>query len=100
MIKYYVYIIECSDSILYTGFTANLERRLRWHNEGYFPKVYTALRRPVKLIWSKAFVNRNEALKYERQIKGWTRRKKVALIENDFEALVKFSRNAYKRGLD
>jgi predicted GIY-YIG superfamily endonuclease len=82
----WVYILECSDGSYYTGCTSNLEKRIQEHNEGTH-QGYTVMRRPVKLLWSEYFANIREANEAERQIKGWTRKKKEALMRDDFEML-------------
>ena len=83
----YVYILLCADGSYYTGVTTNLERRLQEHQEGADPRAYTYARRPVKLVWAEEVPTYEDALRLERQIKGWRRAKKEALIRGDFEAL-------------
>jgi len=82
----WVYILECSDGSYYTGSTTDLRARFNQHCAGFFGG-YTASRRPVKLIWSEEFHDVEDAIRAERQIKGWSRRKKEALIRGDFNAL-------------
>ena len=85
---YRVYILECSDGTYYTGSAADVEKRLWQHQEGVSRTAYTYSRRPVKLVWCSEEVQRySDALRYERQIKGWTRAKKQALIANDYARL-------------
>ncbi|MBN2008269.1 GIY-YIG nuclease family protein [candidate division KSB1 bacterium] len=86
MEKAWIYIPECADGSYYTGKTENLERRLTEHQNGVF-KGYTSSRLPVKLIYSQVFSTYLEAINAERQIKGWSRAKKQALIRWDFELL-------------
>ncbi len=76
----YCYILECSDGTLYTGWTTDLERRVKTHNAGRGAK-YTAMRRPVSLVYSERLPNRSTAQKRELAIKRLTRAKKMALIE-------------------
>ena len=76
---FYVYILECSDGSYYTGHTDDLERRLETHNAGELDG-YTKNRRPLKLVFQQELPSRDEAFAAERQIKGWTRRKKEAII--------------------
>ncbi len=83
----YVYILLCADGSYYTGVTTDLERRLQEHQEGADPHAYTYTRRPVKLVWAEEVSTYEDALRLERQIKGWRRAKKEALIRGDFEAL-------------
>lgn len=96
MKMYYVYILECNDKSYYTGITNSLNRRLYEHNFGYDKNSYTFSRRPVILKWSEQFTDPNYAIMVEKQIKGWSRRKKQALIDENWEDLVKFSRS-YRR---
>ena len=85
---YRVYILLCSDGSYYTGSAANVEKRVWEHQEGALPTSYTFTRRPVKLLWASEEVERySDALRFERQIKGWSRAKKEALIRNDFDAI-------------
>ena len=89
--NYYVYIIECSDHFYYVGVTNDLERRIEEHNEGINPGCFTYKRRPVKLKYAEHFVNIQNAIAYEKQLKGWSRKKKEALFANDIEAIKKFA---------
>ena len=82
----YVYILKCSDNSYYTGKTDNIDVRIVQHNLGTF-KGYTFKRRPVKLLWSQGFISHIEAIQTERQIKGWTRAKKEALITGKLDLL-------------
>ena len=84
----YVYVLRCADGSLYIGATDNLEARLLKHNEGK-ASAFTAERRPVVLAYSEQCANRTGALQRERQLKGWTRAKKEALIAGDRELLRK-----------
>jgi predicted GIY-YIG superfamily endonuclease len=80
------YMLRCVDGTYYVGHTDNLERRIGEHEEGG-KCAYTETRRPVRLIWSQEFSTRAEALAAELQIKGWSRAKKEALADGNFEAL-------------
>ena len=91
-----VYILGCADGSLYTGKTVNLERRL-WEHENGIGGDYTKRRRPVKLLWSEVFPSESQAYVAERMIKGWTRAKKRALIEGDFDLLHELSKSSEKR---
>jgi predicted GIY-YIG superfamily endonuclease len=84
---YYVYILKCADGSYYTGSTSDLSKRLWEHQEGVSPFAYTFSRRPVELVWSEEVATYHEALTHERQIKGWSRAKKEALIRGDFQAI-------------
>lgn len=96
MKTYYVYILICSDNSYYTGITNNLERREAEHNEGNSGVAYTYSRRPVRLAWWTEFSNPDMAIELEKQIKGWSRRKKEALISGDWDKLKRLSKN-YKQ---
>jgi predicted GIY-YIG superfamily endonuclease len=96
---YFVYILKCADGSYYTGSTHNLMQRFEQHQSGEL-KGYTSSRLPVELVWSNEFPNKNEAFLAERQIKGWSRAKKEALIRNDFDLIhevVKQERRARER---
>ncbi len=82
----FVYILRCSDGSYYTGSTVDLEMRMVQHQTGYF-KGYTGSRLPVELVWQQDFATEHEAFVCERQVKGWTRAKKEALIRGDFDAI-------------
>ncbi|MGB0908201.1 MAG: GIY-YIG nuclease family protein [Maricaulaceae bacterium] len=85
----WVYILRCSDGSYYTGSYRGeeIETRLSEHNLAVDPKAYTAKRRPVTLVWAETFINADDAIAFERQVKGWSRKKKEALIRNEWEAL-------------
>jgi len=78
---YYLYILECSDGTLYTGITADLDRRIKEHNSSEFGAKYTSTRRPVKLVYSKKFSNRSRASKEEARIKKLTRAEKLSFLD-------------------
>jgi putative endonuclease len=84
--KWFVYMLECSDSTIYTGITNNLERRIKVHNSGKGSK-YVKNRLPVRLLWSIESENRSEASKLEIKIKKLTRNQKLNIIENKKEVL-------------
>ena len=81
---YFVYILQCSDGSYYTGMTTDLSKRLTEHETGADPKAYTFNRRPVKLVWQDSFLSQDEAFRAEHQIKGWSRKKKESLLQNDW----------------
>ncbi|HAU1034128.1 TPA: GIY-YIG nuclease family protein, partial [Legionella pneumophila] len=89
---FWVYILQCSDKSYYTGQTDNLEKRLTQHQDKMIPGCYTSTRLPIQLKFSQEFMSREEALNAERQIKGWSRRKKEALINGDWQALSDYSK--------
>jgi len=95
---YVVYILECSDGSYYTGSAADLSHRLWQHEIGASPTSYTYSRRPVKLVWTSEEVQRySDALRYERQIKGWSRAKKQALIRGDWDGIHEIVKNERKQ---
>jgi putative endonuclease len=88
----YVYIVQCCDGSLYTGSTRGaLDDRVNQHNAGSYGGC-TSTRRPVRLVYAEYFVRIMDAVSAERQIKGWSRAKKAALIRGDFDALKALSR--------
>lgn len=91
----YVYILKCADGSYYTGVTSNLEQRLFRHNTAYYPESYTASRRPLELVFYCEFTDINLAIEKEKQIKKWSRAKKEALINGDFEALANLAKKRF-----
>jgi putative endonuclease len=92
----FVYIVECSDSSFYTGVTNDLDRRIAEHNEGFNSKAYTFSRRPVKLVYFEDHSDPYYAIAREKQIKGWSRNKKIAMIEGKWEKLPELSKRKKK----
>jgi predicted GIY-YIG superfamily endonuclease len=88
--SFWVYILRCADGSYYTGHTDNLEKRLGEHQAGLCDG-YTATRLPVELVWSQDCATREEALAAERQIKGWRRKKKEAMIRGDWKEVRKLA---------
>jgi len=76
---WFVYILPCADSSLYTGITKDVKRRCQQHNDGTASR-YTRSRRPTKLVWKEPHLNRSSALKREAAIKRMTRRAKLEII--------------------
>ena len=88
----YMYILLCSDGSYYTGTArGGLEARVAEHNAGTYDG-YTNTRRPVILIFSEWFDQITDAIAAERQVKGWSRAKKEALIHGDFGRLRELSK--------
>jgi len=78
---WYVYILECADKSLYTGVTIDCERREREHNEhARLGARYTRSRRPVRMIWHHACLNRSQAMRFEYWIKRLSRADKQRLL--------------------
>jgi len=91
----YVYILECFDGSYYTGSTTDLERRFEQHQVGEGAK-YTRSRRPVRLIYSEEYDRIDVAFYREKQIQGWGRKKKQALIEGRLEELPVLSKKIFR----
>ncbi|OGD56719.1 hypothetical protein A2V71_04215 [Candidatus Berkelbacteria bacterium RBG_13_40_8] len=79
--KYFLYILQCYDNYLYTGITSNIKKRLEEHRQGLCP--LTKNRGSIKLVYREEFNTRIEAAKREKEIKGWRRSKKLALIDKN-----------------
>jgi predicted GIY-YIG superfamily endonuclease len=84
---YSVYMLKCADGSYYVGFTSNLSLRMAEHEAGLPEGSYTSKRLPVKLVWSAEFSTRDDAFRRERQLKGWSRAKKEALIRGDWDEI-------------
>jgi putative endonuclease len=87
----WVYILECSNGSYYTGSAEDMEKRLVEHNNETYGG-YTAKRLPVKLVYFCEMPTMHDAFLRERQIKGWSRKKKEALINGEWESLVVYSK--------
>lgn len=94
--KLSVYILQCSDGSFYTGVTNNVARRVEDHNQGVASASYTASRLPAKLVFTQEFNSPIQAINLEKQIKGWRREKKIALIEGRFGDLPGLAKKAKK----
>ncbi|MFB6469311.1 GIY-YIG nuclease family protein [Cytobacillus sp. Hz8] len=84
--SHYFYVLSCKDGSLYAGYTTDLERRIKQHNDGKGAK-YTRGRGPVKLIYSHAFETKGEALRTEYEFKQWSRKKKEAFLIKELGGL-------------
>ena len=87
MKTYYVYILKCADQKLYTGITNDLERRIEEHQSGKNKNSYTYSRRPIELIFSQEFNDVNQAIYFEKKIKKWSAKKKIALANRDYDMI-------------
>lgn len=96
--SFYVYILRCSDGSLYVGHTADIEERLKTHNDGKGAK-WTACRRPVTLLYSESVVDEPSAIRRELQIKRWTIAKKLAWVASDRQSLKALVRCRSQHGL-
>ncbi len=87
MKTYYVYILKCSDDLLYTGITNDLHRRFKEHQKGLDKNCFTFKRRPLELIFSQVFNDVEQAIYFEKKIKKWSSKKKLALAKGDFDMI-------------
>ena len=93
----YVYMLRCADGSFYTGLTRRpVDERVSEHSSGTI-EGYTTGRRPVELVRCEEFHRATDAIAAERRIKKWSRRKKIALIERDWDALKKAARKDFNR---
>jgi|SRR3989344_7372089 len=92
--SYFVYILRCSDKSYYTGVTNNIQKRVYEHSSGLI-KGYTFKRLPIQLVYFQEFLKIIDAISYEKQLKGWRRDKKEALIEGDIKRLKKLSKSYF-----
>ena len=81
----YTYIVECADGTLYTGWTTNVQKRVKAHNEEKSGAKYTKAKRPVKLVYYEGYETKEEAMRREYAIKQLTRKQKLELIHLDPE---------------
>ena len=96
MKTYYVYILKCSDNTYYTGFTSNLKNRFFEHQQGKHIKSYTYKRRPLELVFYAEFSEAGFAIEKEKQIKKWSKAKKEALINDEYEKLPNLAKKKFK----
>jgi len=91
----FVYMLRCADGAYYVGSYRgdNLSVRIAEHNSGHRKTAWTYRRRPVELVWSTHFDRFEEAVACERQIKGWSRAKKTALIDGDYAKISRLARS-------
>ena len=90
----YLYILECSDGTYYTGSTVDLEYRIQQHQAGE-GSIYTRKRLPVKLLYAEEFPRVDEAFYREKQVQGWCRKKKEALIQGRLDDLPGLSKKGH-----
>ena len=95
----WVYMLRCSNGAYYTGTYrgADIQTRVAEHNTRKFADSYTGRYLPVALVWCTAAETITDAIAFERQIKGWSRAKKEALIRGDYQALPGLARNRQPR---
>jgi putative endonuclease len=94
--QYFVYILECADKSYYTGITNNIDLRLAQHEAGIDQTCYTFSRRPFLLRYVEIFSEVMQAIAREKQLKGWSRKKKEALFEEDWAKLMELSKSKEK----
>ncbi len=95
--EFFVYILHCGDDSLYTGVTKNIVRREQQHLDGYCETSYTHNRQPTKLVYYEKYQYIMDAIKREKQLKGWSRAKKDALIEGRLNDLPVLSKKDFKK---
>lgn len=91
----HLYIILCSDKTYFTGLTTDLAKRFFQHESGRFKKCYTYNRRPLKLVYARAFSDFDTAIKRHVQVKRWSQAKKEALVHEYQAALPGFSKKKF-----
>ncbi|THF56222.1 GIY-YIG nuclease family protein [Pseudothauera rhizosphaerae] len=91
MKPFFVYLLRCSDGSYYCGQTDDLENRMLQHERSSVG--YIATRKPVTLVWKGEFEGREDAIAFERQIKGWSRAKKEALIAGNWERVSELAKS-------
>ncbi len=91
----YMYILKCANGNYYTGSTINLEKRLKEHQAG-LGAHYTRKHLPITLVYHEEFQRIDDAFYREKQVQGWRRKKKEALINGNYESLVKLSKRKRK----
>jgi putative endonuclease len=92
--SFWVYILRCADGSYYTGHTDNLEKRIGEHTTGAIASCYTFKRRPLQLVFSQDCPTREEALSAEQQIKGWSRKKKEAMMRGDWAEVSRLAKSS------
>ena len=92
----YVYILLCSDKTYYTGVTEDVFRRFNEHQDGKYFGSYTYNRRPVVLVYYVIFTDIKEAILFEKKIKKWSKAKKEALINGQYEDLPNLTKKKFK----
>jgi len=95
--NYSVYIVECRDGSCYVGVTNDLDRRLWEHNTGFNIGSYTYSRLPVKLKYYETTHDIRQAILREKQLKGWSRKKKEALFIEDWNELIRLSKSSLSK---
>ena len=97
MKTYYVYILSCSDGTYYTGVTSNLTQRLEDHQHRKHLNSYTSSRLPVELVYYCTFTEITMAISTEKQIKKWSKAKKEALINEEYNKLPNLAKKKFNK---
>ena len=84
---YHVYILLCSDGLTYTGITNDIARRFDEHQQGLNKSCFTYKRRPIELIFHQEFNDVEQAIYFEKKIKKWSDKKKLALANDEYDLL-------------
>ena len=92
----FVYLFLCCDGTYYTGVTNNVERRYNEHENGNDPKSYTFRKRPLQLVYAQTFLDPTSAIEFEKRLKKWSKAKKEALINGEFNQLPQLSKKKFK----
>ncbi|WP_298287512.1 GIY-YIG nuclease family protein [uncultured Lutibacter sp.] len=95
MKKSYLYILKCKDNTFYTGVTSSLEKRMFEHNSGFHTNSYTYKRRPLELVFYAEFTDISIAINKEKQIKKWSKSKKEALINGEYDSLINLAKKKF-----
>jgi predicted GIY-YIG superfamily endonuclease len=96
--SFHVYILRCADGSYYTGQTDNLEARIGQHISGAITSCYTFSRRPLTCVFQQEFPSRIEALASEQRIKGWSRKKKEAMMRGDWAEVSRLAGTSIAKG--
>jgi putative endonuclease len=97
MKKSYVYILKCSNNTYYTGVTSDLDKRINQHESGFYKNSYTHQRKPVELVFYAEFTDITIAIEKEKQLKKWSKAKKEALINNEYDSLINLAKKKFKK---
>jgi putative endonuclease len=100
MCTYYVYILRCSDDSYYIGVTNDYKSRFADHQDGKDAQCYTYTRRPLTLMYVESYGYVMNAIRREKQLKGWSRKKKEALMNEDWKNLMELSQSTYTRRIE
>lgn len=94
---FYVYILKCKDNSYYVGHTDDIEQRIAQHKSKSYPDCYTKTRLPIEVVFIQQFPTREESIVAEQKIKKWTRNKKEALINNNWDKIKELSKKKFKK---